>query len=227
MPDRTTPPLPQLLRAEDLRQSAGRRLYPKPQPLDVFHEAPHSLKGPSDFDLNPDALAEALPLPAGKAAAVLVPIVLRDIPSVLLTERTHDLPSHAGQIAFPGGKLDDIDQGPLDAALREAEEEIGLDRRFIEPLGYLDTYRTVTGFLVTPVVALVTPGFALNLNPREVADAFEVPLSFLMDAANHQTHTRTYRGHERKYYAMPYGERYIWGATAGILVNLHKRLCLP
>mgnify|MGYP000979727724 CR=1 FL=1 len=151
----------------------------------------------------------------------------RDALSILLTQRTADLPSHAGQIAFPGGKVDPEDDGPLGAALREASEEIGLDPALVEPLGFLDPYRTVTGFAVTPVLALVSPEFHLTLNTREVADAFEVPFAFLMDANNHEMHTRVYRGHERKYYAMPYGERYIWGATAGILVNMHRRLFQP
>lgn len=224
---RATTPAAAALSALDLRRLAAGRLHLAPQPLEAFHEAPRVLAGPSDFDLNPDAIAEAMPLGSAKPAAVLVPVVARDPLSVLLTQRTHDLASHAGQIAFPGGKVDAEDKGPLGAALREASEEIGLAPEFIEPLGFLDTYRTVTGFAVTPVVALVKPGFELQLNAREVADAFEVPFSFLMDAANHEMHTRTYRGHERKYYAMPYGERYIWGATAGILVNMHKRLFLP
>lgn len=180
---------------------------------------------PSDYDLDPALLPSTLP-PA-TAAAVLVPVVARPDLTVLLTQRTEHLPSHPGQIAFPGGKVDPVDGGPLGAALREAEEEIGLDRALVEPLGYLDTYRTRTGFSVVPVVALVDPVFTLRLNPGEVAEAFEVPLSFLMDAANHRRDTRFWKGADRTYHAMPYGERYIWGATAGMLKNMHARLFGP
>jgi 8-oxo-dGTP pyrophosphatase MutT (NUDIX family) len=134
------------------------------------------------------------------------------------------LPSHAGQIAFPGGKVETYDAGPLAAALREAREEIALDGAFIEPLGYLSPYRTGTGFIITPSVALVRPGFKLTADPAEVADIFEVPFAFLMDEANHQIHSRVWSGTERRFYAMPYGERYIWGATAGIIRTLYRRL---
>ena len=178
----------------------------------------------SDFDLNPELepIREIAQEP--RPAAVLVPIVRRDELTVLLTQRTEDLPSHAGQIAFPGGKVETFDNGPLAAALRESHEEIGLAHSFVEPLGYLDGYLTGTGFHVVPVVALVAPEFSLRLDPSEVADAFEVPLSFLMDEANHQTHSREWRGITRSYYAMPYGKRYIWGATAGMLRNLYDRI---
>lgn len=159
-----------------------------------------------------------------RPAAVLVPIVLREEPVVLLTKRTQDLPNHAGQIAFPGGKMEAGDADAVDAALREAEEEIGLERRHVHPLGYLDSMRTHTGFHIYPIVAAVTPHFALTLDQREVADAFEVPLDFLMDQANHQRHSRMRDGVERFYYAMPFGERYIWGITAAILRNLSLRL---
>ena len=143
---------------------------------------------------------------------------------MLLTQRTDGLAHHPGQIAFPGGKMEPNDPSPLATALREANEEIGLDPSLVEPLGYLDTYRTGTGYLVFPVVALVRNGFELRLDPREVADAFEVPLAFLMDTRNHAMHTRTWRGGERRFYAMPFEQRYIWGATAGILKNMHQRL---
>ncbi len=209
----------------ELRALARERLHPAPPAL---AQSISALPGPSDFDLNPDALAEIDLAARLKPAAVLVPVVARpEGLSVILTQRTAHLPSHAGQIAFPGGKIDGGDDGPRGAALREAEEEIGLARGFAEPIGYLDIYRTVTDFAVTPVVALIQPDFSLALNREEVEDAFEVPFSFLMDAANHELHTRTYRGHERRYYAMPYGERYIWGATAGILKNMHRRLFCP
>jgi len=182
---------------------------------------------PSDFDLNPAAFADWRGDAPPRPAAVLVPVVARDDLTVLLTLRTPHLPAHAGQIAFPGGKPDPEDAGPLVTALREAEEEIGLARAFVDPLGFLDTYRTGTGFAVTPVVALVRPGFEVRPNTEEVADVFEVPLAFLMDPANHVIHAHMLGGRDRRFYAMPYGERYIWGATAGILRNLHDRLFAP
>ena len=159
-----------------------------------------------------------------RPAAVLVPVVARLPLTVLLTQRTDTLPSHAGQIAFPGGKIEADDHDAIAAALREAQEEIGLDPGLVEPLGYLDAYRTGTGYRIYPVVALVKPGFTLTLDAREVADAFEVPLAFLMDERNHQTHVRSMRGVERRFYAMPFEQRYIWGATAGIMKNMHQRL---
>ncbi len=180
--------------------------------------------GPSDFDLNPEALAESSSESAARPAAVLVPVVKRPELSLLFTQRTDHLPAHAGQIAFPGGKVEESDASPLATALREAHEEIGLDPALVEPLGFLDSYRTGTGYCITPVVALVDPGFALTLNSDEVVDAFEVPLPFLMDARNHQVHVRQLGGRERRFYAMPYGDRFIWGATAGILKNMHERL---
>lgn len=178
----------------------------------------------SDWDLNPELMADFSVMEPPRPAAVLVPIVARDELTVLLTQRTAHLPTHAGQIAFPGGKVDPGDPDHVHAALREADEEIGLDRGCVEPLGFLDCYRTGTGFLVTPVVAIVRPPFTLKLHEGEVAEAFEVPLSFLMDAGNHHRHTREWRGRERHYYAMPFHDYYIWGATAGMLKNLHERL---
>ena len=179
---------------------------------------------PSDFDLNPTAFADWNgPAPA-RPAAVLVPVIARDQLTVLLTERTSHLAAHAGQIAFPGGKPDTSDVSSIDTALREAQEEIGLPRALVEPLGFLDVYRTGTGFAVTPVVALVRPDFEPAINVNEVAAAFEVPLAFLMDPANHRIDAHTLGGRDRRFYAMPYGERYIWGATAGILRNMHDRL---
>ena len=158
-------------------------------------------------------------------ASVLFPIVLRPREaSVLLTLRNVTLRDHPGQISFPGGRVEAQDRSPQETALREAEEEIGLAAQHVEIVGYLPDYRTVTGFRVTPVVALVTPPFDLRPDPREVAEVFEVPFSFLMDAANHQQHALPYRGKLRHYFAMPYGDYFIWGATAGIIVALSRAL---
>jgi 8-oxo-dGTP pyrophosphatase MutT (NUDIX family) len=178
-------------------------------------------QSPGDDDLNPGLGRFASGL---RHAAVLVPIVARTPLTVLLTARTEHLPSHAGQIAFPGGKVENYDISPLAAALRETREEIALDKAFIEPVGYLPPYRTGTGYIITPSVALVRPGFKLTANPGEVADIFEVPFSFLMSEANHEVHSRVWNGIERRFYAMPFGDRYIWGATAGIIRTLYRRL---
>jgi 8-oxo-dGTP pyrophosphatase MutT (NUDIX family) len=161
-----------------------------------------------------------------RPAAVLIAVVEHEHPTILLTQRAAHLNDHAGQVSFPGGKIDATDASPLDAALREAEEEVGLDRSFVEPLGYLDLYGTAFGFRILPTVARVKPGFQLTINENEVESAFEVPLAFLMDPVNHQIHSKEFRGMERSYYAMPFAERYIWGATAGILRILYERICL-
>ena len=156
-----------------------------------------------------------------RAASVLVPIVNRtpDI-TILLTQRTEDMPSHAGQVAFPGGRRQDNDADAVATALRETEEEVGLDRKFVDVIGSYDLYRTGTGYEITPVVGIVTPGFTTRADPREVAAVFEVPLDHFLDEANHRIDSRMAQGRERRFYAMPYGQRYIWGATAGMLKNL-------
>ena len=187
---------------------------------------PENLPLRGDHDLDPVSRAMAAVRPI-KPAAVLIAIVDRDEPMVLLTQRTAHLPQHAGQIAFPGGKIDATDATPLAAALREAQEEVGLGSDAIEPIGYLDVYMTTLGYRIVPAVARVRPGFTLTLNPGEVDDAFEVPLSFLMEAANHQTHSREWQGMMRTYYAIPFGERYIWGVTAGIFRNLYEKVYGP
>lgn len=184
---------------------------------------PDLLPEHGDHDLDPASVAIAAVRPI-KPAAVLIPVVMREEPTILLTQRTAHLPNHAGQIAFPGGKIDAGDATPLAAALRETEEEIGLDASFIEPIGYLDLYLTTLGYRIVPVLARVRPGFSLTLSPAEVDDAFEVPLAFLMEEANHQLHSREWQGLMRTYYAIPFGPRYIWGITAGILHNLQERL---
>ena len=176
-----------------------------------------------DLDLNP-ALWERAGVSATRPAAVLVPIVDRREPTVLLTLRTEELASHAGQVAFPGGKIDPDDESPVAAALREAKEEIGLARSLVEPLGYLDLYLTFSGFRILPTVARVKPEFTLMVNPREVTETFEVPLAFLMNPANHQRGSRDWKGVMRDYYAIPFGDRYIWGITAGIVRNLYERV---
>lgn len=205
------------------RQRAASRLHATPSDA-VFDPRTGRTWGRGDWELNPELLADFAVMPPPRPAAVLIAVVAHDELTVLLTLRTDALQTHAGQIAFPGGKIEASDASATEAALREAEEEIALDRRFVEPLGYLDSYRTGTGFMVTPVVALVRPGFAVKPDPNEVADVFEVPLRFLMDASNHQKHSREWRGRQRSYYAMPYQGRYIWGATAAMLKNLHERL---
>jgi 8-oxo-dGTP pyrophosphatase MutT (NUDIX family) len=160
-------------------------------------------------------------------APIACSIVDHPQPTVLLTQRATTLADHAGQIAFPGGKIDPTDATPLDTALREAKEEVGLPRDFVEPIGYLGLYGTSFGFRILPTVARIRPGFELRLSMGEVDDTFEVPLSFLMDPANHQIHRKEFRGMLRSYYAMPYGERYIWGATAGMLRMMYERIYLP
>lgn len=182
--------------------------------------------------------SDRLPAPA----AVLVPLVVREgrpgLPSVLLTERASHLNTHSGQIAFPGGKVDPADPSVRHAALREAEEEIGLAPEHVQVLGELPVYITGTAFRITPVVALVSPAMALKPNPGEVADVFEVPLDFLMNPAHHRWHAFEWEGQRRHWCSMPYlqaagdgqtspVERYIWGATAGMLRNLYRFLISP
>jgi 8-oxo-dGTP pyrophosphatase MutT (NUDIX family) len=189
-----------------------------------LHESPPDIARRSDDDLNPRARI----IPEGvvpRPAAVLVPLVPREGElHMLLTQRQPHLRRHAGQIAFPGGRIDDTDLNPVAAALRETEEETGITPAFVEPLGFLDTYLTGTSYRVVPVVGIVRPGFTVTPHVGEVADVFEVPLSFLMNPRHHERHSRQYEGQERFYYAMPWQGRYIWGATAGMIRNLYQTL---
>ncbi len=175
-----------------------------------------------DHDLNDAGMRPNPPL---IPAAVLVPLVERDGSyTVLLTERSAGLSNHAGQISFPGGRIEADDRTPQRAALREAEEEIGLTADFVDVIGDLDIYEVRTGFEVFPVVGLVRAGFSLKLDHDEVADVFEVPLSFVLDPSNHHRQSRTFYGRQRYFYVLPFEDRYIWGATAGMLINLYEVL---
>lgn len=170
---------------------------------------------------------EGAPVTRLTPAAVLFPIIDHpEQPTVLLTRRTAHLRDHAGQISFPGGRVEASDRSPVDTALRETEEEIGLARQHVEVLGFLPEYRTGTGFAVTPVVGRVQPPFTLTPDACEVAEVFEVPLAFLLDPGNHQRHSAEIRGAIRHYYAMPWQSYFIWGATAGMIRSLTARLGL-
>lgn len=195
--------------------------------LDLLHRA---VTGPapgasSDYDLNPglrDQIGRAAPL---RSAAVLCPVIERGGElRVILTRRADHLNAHAGQVAFPGGKRDPSDKTLADAALREAEEEIGLPRAMVRMLGEIDGHETGTGFAITPFVGLVDPAFVARPDPGEVAEVFEPPLSFLMDPANRRRETREWQGVARQFYAIPWEGRYIWGATARMLVGLAQRI---
>ena len=177
-----------------------------------------------DHQLNPDML------PQGNLtqAAVLIPVVERtDGFTVLFTQRTQHLAHHPGQISFPGGHRDPEDDTLEDTALRETEEEVGIGREHIEVIGRISQYKTRTGFDVTPVVAIVKPEFKVKADPFEVAEVFEVPLLFLLNPANHEKHKRKFEGRDREFYAMPYKDYFIWGATAGMLINFYEVLNRP
>ncbi|WP_294329838.1 CoA pyrophosphatase [uncultured Sphingomonas sp.] len=167
------------------------------------------------------------PAQVPSAAAVLVAVTDRAEPGVLLTRRNANLRRHAGQIAFPGGRIDPDDADAIDAALREAEEEIALPRRLVEVVGTVERYRTVTGYEVTPVIGVVPPDLSLTPAEAEVEELFEVPLAFLLDDANHLKKTALYQGHERHYYEILWNDYRIWGATAAMLVNLSRRMPWP
>lgn len=197
----------------------GRRTSPRVETGALRIEAgPADPRPRGDHDLNPDFYRPGRPL---TPAAVLVPVEMRDQGlSLLFTRRTEHLPDHAGQISFPGGRMVAGDETAWAAALRETEEEVGLPRTHVRPIGRLDTYVTRTGFEVTPLVGLVRPPFPIAPDSFEVAEVFEAPLGFFLDPAHREIHSRLYRGKERFFFAFAYGEHYIWGATAGMLVNL-------
>lgn len=175
-------------------------------------------RGDSDLDGHP-------PKPGRRPAAVLVPLVLRQGGmTVILTQRSAHLTEHAAEVSFPGGRLEAEDGGPIDAALRETEEEIGLTRARVDVVGRLDDYETGTGYVVTPIVGLIRPPFDLTPDPFEVEEIFEVPLAFVLDRSNHELRSGVFRGKTRRYYAMPFEGHFIWGATAGMLVNLFEVL---
>jgi 8-oxo-dGTP pyrophosphatase MutT (NUDIX family) len=209
-----------LFTPDSVAERARERLYGEAR--HAPEDASHSDSGIAGMNPTPEILAQAQP------AAVLIPLLARpEGVTMLLTRRSSTLRQHSGQIAFPGGKIDREDDGPLDAALREAEEEIGLSRHNVTPLGFLGPYFSTTGFRITPVVALMDANAPLSLNPGEVEAVFETPFSFLMDPANHQTHEREWKGQMRRYFAMPYDDHYIWGVTAGIIRMLWLRLYAP
>jgi 8-oxo-dGTP pyrophosphatase MutT (NUDIX family) len=204
----------------ELRTLCATRLEsaPSPRVFDNRLEPPRS-----DYDLEPGRASGGLVKP--RASAVLVPIVARPKGlSVILIQRPETMAAHAGQISFPGGKVDEKDSSPVETALREAEEEIGLARTHVEVLGFLDCYQVGSGFRIVPVVGLVTPPFTLSVDTHEVIEAFEVPLAFLMDPGNHEKRSREMRGTTQWFYAMPYQDRFIWGATANMIRNLFERL---
>jgi 8-oxo-dGTP pyrophosphatase MutT (NUDIX family) len=208
--------------AEDFQRRAALRSRPVSDAPELMAA---DLQSRGDFDLNPHLPAPAPPPGGLRLAGVLVGVVDREPgATVILTLRSAHLPSHAGQIAFPGGRAEAGDATIVDTALREAREEIGLAPELVTPLGLLDGYRTGTGYRILPVLALVSPHYVPEPDAREVAEIFEVPLAFLMSVGNHERHSREWQGQTRHFYAMPYRERYIWGATAGILRLMYERL---
>jgi 8-oxo-dGTP pyrophosphatase MutT (NUDIX family) len=195
------------------------RLATRLDPLDALIE--EARRG--DFDLNPQNRPEEIRTLT--PAAVLAPIVRRPEGwTLLLTQRTESMPTHAGQVAFPGGRVQKEDSGPVDTALRECEEETGIARGLLTPIGGIEPWETGTGYRITPIIAYLDPGFDVKPDPREVAAVFETPLDFLFDPTNHEQRESEWRGQKRIFYAMPHNGRYIWGATAGMIRALYERL---
>jgi 8-oxo-dGTP pyrophosphatase MutT (NUDIX family) len=186
---------------------------------------PHVIPRLDDDNANPELIAAITAMRPIRTAAVLVPIIARAEPTVLFTQRTAHLSDHAGEVSFPGGKIDAADNSPVAAALREAEEEVSLDRQFVEPIGYLDVHVTPSGYRILPVLARVHEGFSLHFNRGEVNDTFEAPLAFLMTAQNHRREKAEWNGLTTSVYAIPFNDRKIWGVTAGIVRNLWERIC--
>ncbi len=203
---------------EFLRKELEKKLYRRPGDA--------SARG--DYDLNPDWAPQTDGARALTPAAVLVPLIERaEGITMLLTQRTHEMPTHAGQVSFPGGRVHVDDPTHAAAALREAEEEVGIAPELVTVMGFLDFYETRTNYRILPVVGVVNPHVEMKIDPREVDHAFEVPLSFLMDPAHHQKLSAEWRGALRHYYAMPYKDHHIWGATAGMIRSLYERLHAP
>jgi 8-oxo-dGTP pyrophosphatase MutT (NUDIX family) len=189
---------------------------------EVLLDAPSADIGHDDYDLHP----ELRPPNQERAveAVVLIPIIARPDPTILFTQRTATLARHSGQVSFPGGRRDASDLSPLETALRETQEETGIEPAFIKVAGYLPRYRTGTGYDISPVVGVLATGFTLTLNPQEVADTFEVPLALFLDPANRKVETQVWGARERRFYVFTHNDRAIWGATAAILVDFAARL---
>ncbi len=214
-------PTERLLSADEFFAAARMRLsFDVPQALANPDITPRL----ADQDADPAVVAAIAAMRPVRTAAVLVPVVERREPTVLFTQRTSRLADHPGEIAFAGGKIDTFDASPAAAALREAEEEIGLDRRFIEPIGYLDVHAVPTGYRILPTLARIREGFSLHFNPGEVSGVFEVPLAFLMTPRNYTRERADWNGLPTSVYAIRFNEHDIWGVTAGILRNLRERI---
>jgi 8-oxo-dGTP pyrophosphatase MutT (NUDIX family) len=212
---------PQLYSVQDVMARARQHMSLH-LPPDIWQQQLTPRHG--DHALAPDILTHAQNVPSRPAAVLIGLIERQGSAHILLTKRAADLRHHSGQIAFPGGKIDADDASPLAAALREAQEEIGLPPTSVTPLGYLDPWQTMTGYRIIPTLAVINEPFTLTPNESEVEAIFEVPVAFLMDPRHHLIHSRQSGTKERRFYAMTYGAHYIWGATAGILRMLYARL---
>lgn len=195
-----------------------------PLPGEAARDHAHAARW-SDFDLNPHAGHLRPDVTTLREASVLLPVIDRpDALTLLLTQRTQHLSSHPGQISLPGGGRESADATPVDTALRETWEEVGILPEEVSVVGAMDCYETRTGFLITPIIGIVRPDYTLAPNVNEVEEVFEVPLAFLLDPLNHKTHSREYKGMRYHFHAMPYNDYYIWGATAAMLMNFYRQL---